>query len=206
VPPTPTPSPVYTAIPVTLNGAVVDGDLDFTNKAAHLLGGMPGVPGLSGELLIVDPYAYSRQYGETQFFTQNVAQLTLSPLDASGPSFILQQILAVATDPGLSPVLVGTEDEPGGSSYHIRVDFSRSSLDASKHSATVIQALPGSGKMDIWITTGGLQLERLEVSTSSPDAGAAAVRLLLSNWNGVSLITPPPPSEIQSFAPPILTQ
>jgi hypothetical protein len=183
----------------------VDGDIDFGNKTAHVVGGLPGVPGLSGELMIVDQYAYLRQYGETQFLTENVAQLTLSPLDASGPSFILQQILGVATDPGVSPVLVGTESEPGGSSYHIRVDFSRSALNSS-HSATVIQALPGTGKLDLWITTNGLQLERLEVSTSSPEAGAASVRLVLSNWNGVSLLTPPPVSEIQSVAPPVLTQ
>jgi hypothetical protein len=183
---------------------VVDGDLDFGNKDAHLVGGMPGA-GLSGELLIVDQYAYLRAYGETQFLSENVAQLTLSPLDASGPSFIVQQIVAIATDPGVSPVYVGTESEPGGSAYHIRVEYNRSALN-STHSATVVQALPASGKLDLWITTNGFQLERLEVSTSTAAGGAASVRLLLSNWNGVSLIAPPPVSELQSVAPPVLTQ
>jgi hypothetical protein len=205
VSPSPTPSPIYTAIPISLGGARADGDLDWGNNAAHVIGGLPGLPGLDGEVYIYQQYAYVRGYGEKQFLSENVAQLTLSPLDASGPAFIVQQILAVALDPGVSPVLVGTESEPGGQSYHIRVDFSRSALNSS-HSQTVIQALPGTGKLDLWITTGGLQLERLEVTTTSADAGAAAVRLQLSNWNGVPLITPPPPSEIQSVAPPVLTQ
>jgi hypothetical protein len=49
----------------------------------------------------------------------------------------------------------------------------------------------GGGKLDLWITLGSFELERLEFSTNNPSAGAAAIRLVLSNWNGVTGIKPP---------------
>jgi hypothetical protein len=65
----------------------------------------------------------------------------------------------------------------------------------------VVQAL-GSGRIDVWITQGDFQLERMEFSTSDPKAGAAAIRLVLSNWNGVSPIDVPPDNQIDTGASP----
>ncbi len=177
-----------------LSGTVADGDIDFANKTAHVTGGLPGLPGFSGELIVVDPYAYSRPYGATKYVMAGDSDLSINPALSSGPEFIVTQILAVANDPGLSPVLVGTEPEPSGPCYHIRVSVTQSALNSKLSSSTVVQAL-GSGKLDLWITQGDFELERLEFSTSDPNAGAAAVRLVLSNWNKVSPIVPPPASE-----------
>lgn len=178
---------------------MADGDIDFANKAAHIVGGMPGLPGVSGELIIIDPYSYFRAYGQTAFTGGDDSSLPLNPALASGPLYIVQQIVAVADDPGLNPVLVGTEQEASGSCYHIRVDVSQKALNSTLSSQPAVQAL-GSGELDLWITYGDFQLERMEYKTSDPNAGAAAIRLVLSNWNEVSPIAPPPENQVATPA------
>jgi hypothetical protein len=191
----PTPTPIYTAFPISLNGTVADGDVDFTNKTAHVIGGLPGVPGLSGEVIIVDQYAYVRAYGATRYTLESASSVSINPSLSSGPAVVVTQMLAVANAAALSPVLVGTEQEPSGPCYHIRVDVTKSVLNDKLSSLAVVQAL-GGGKLDLWITQGDYQLERLEMSTSDPNAGAAAVRLVLSNWNDVAAITDPPITQV----------
>jgi hypothetical protein len=186
---------------VTLNGTTADGDIDFANGNAHVVGGLPGLPGLSGELWVIGPYAYYRPYGATKYTTESTSSLPMNPALSSGPAFVVSQILAVAADPGLSPVLVGIEQEQYGTCYHIRVDVTQSALNAKLQSSLAVQSL-GSGTVDLWITEGGFQLERLEFSTSDPSSGAAAVRLVLSNWNKVSPILTPPDSELDIPANP----
>jgi len=179
----------------------VDGDIDFANKSAHMVGGLPGLPGYSGELIVVDPYTYSRPYGATKYTTDGDSTLAINPVLSSGPESIVAEMLTVANDPGMSPVLVGTEQEQYGTCYHIRLDVTESALDTQLQSTAVVQALSG-GKLDLWITQGDFQLERLEFSTSDPTAGNAAVRLVLSNWNNVALISAPPMSEIDTGPTP----
>ena len=176
---------------------MADGDLDFANKSAHITGGMPGLPGVSGELIIIDPYEYFRGYGQTTFTGGDDSSLPINPALASGPLYVVQQIVSVANDSSLSPVFVGTEQEPSGSCYHIRVNVSQKALNTSLSSEPAIQAL-GSGQLDLWITYGDFQLERMEYSTTDPSAGAAAIRLVLSDWNSVSRIQEPAANQFAS--------
>ena len=186
----PSPTPVYTALPVTLDGTKADGDIDFANKAAHIIGGMPGLPGLSGELVIVNPYSYFRAYGGTRFAATGVSDLTFNPADPSMTLFLVQQVVAAGGDPSLSPTLVGTEQEASGACYHIRVDVTQAALASKLANLNFIQD-KGSARVDLWITQNDFQLERLEFSTSDPAAGTAAIRLVLSNWNNVAPIKGP---------------
>ncbi len=198
--PTATPSPLYTAMPIALTGTTAYGDIDFANKTAHVTGGAPGIPNLAGEVIVIDPYAYVRAPGGVTYTSEGDSNLPINPALSSGPLYVVQQIVAVANDKGLSPVLVGVEPEQYGSCYHIRVDVSQSALNSKLASLQAVQAL-GSGQLDLWITQNGFQLERLEYSTSDPSSGAAAVRLVLSNWNNVSPILAPPANQMNLGAP-----
>ena len=177
-------------MPVGLSGTTADGDVDLANKTAHVIGGMPGVPGLSGELIVISPYAYFRSYGATTFTSSGDSTLSLNPAltSAPRPAWLISQIVGIANDPGLSPVLVGTEQEPSGSTYHIRVDVTKEVAQTALNS--VGQAV-GNGKLDLWITQDSFQLERLEFSTADPSSGVAAFRVVLSNWNSVPAILAP---------------
>jgi hypothetical protein len=160
---------------------------------------MPGL-NLSGELIVVDPYAYTRGYGATKYSQVDDSTLSLNPALASGaPAYVVQQVLAIAADSRLSPKLIGTEQEPGGAAYHVRVDLTpdvvNDKLGASGHSF-------GIGRLDLWILHDGFYLERMEFTTSDPSAGAVAIRLVLSNFNGVAPIEAPPAEQIDNGAVP----
>jgi hypothetical protein len=187
-------------MPIALTGSSAYGDIDFANKTAHVIGGVPGIPNLAGEVIVIDPYAYVRAPGGVTYTSEGDSDLPINPALSSGPLYLIQQIVAVANDKGLSPVLVGVEQEQYGSSYHIRVDVSQSALNSKLASLQAVQAL-GSGQLDLWITQSGFQLERLEYSTSDPSSGAAAIRLVLSNWNNVSPILAPPANQMNLGAP-----
>ena len=196
--PTPTPSPIYTALPVSLDNTVADGDLDFGNKAAHVTGGLPGLPGLSGELIVTGDFTYIRGYGATQYTEETTGSLSINPAVASGPLFFIQQIVAAASDPSLSPEFVGMEPEPSGQCYHIRVAVTQAALSAKLANVPNLTGVQdkGNGEIDLWITQNDFQLERLEFSTSDPSAGAAAIRLVLSHWNSVGEIDAPPQNQV----------
>jgi hypothetical protein len=183
-------------MPVSLNNTVAEGDIDLANKSAHVTGGMPGLPGLSGELIVIDPYAYFRQYGSSKFTMEGDSTLPLNPALASGasPYWFVGQIVAIANAPELSPVLVGTEDDGGVSTYHIRVQVTKEAAGAALKS--VGQSF-GDGILELWITRDGLQIERMQFSTADPGAGAAAFRLILSNWNNVDPIKGPRPEDFE---------
>jgi hypothetical protein len=178
-------------MPISLDGTTAEGDIDFANKRAHVTGGLPGLSDLSGEVIIISPYVYSRGFGATKYTMSATSALSIDPTTASGPLFVVSSMVAVANDPGSSPVLVGdNESEPGGICYHIRVTVTQSALSSKLSSLQTVQAL-GGGQLDLCITRGDFQLERLEFRTTDPSAGAAAARIVLSNWNQVGTISGP---------------
>ncbi len=176
--------------------------MDLANKTAHVTGGLPGVPGLSGELIVISPYAYFRSYGGTKYSSTDDSTLgVMNPALSSAPSpaWLIGQIVTIANNPALSPVLVGTESEASGSTYHIRVEVTKEVAQASLNSAG--QAF-GNGKLDLWITQDSFQLERLEFSSADPSSGVAVFRVVLSNWNKVSAILAPDPINLEIPAAP----
>ncbi|HEU6439690.1 MAG TPA: hypothetical protein VFC12_04560 [Terriglobales bacterium] len=201
VSPTPTPTPLYTSMPIGLAGTTADGDIDLVNKSAHVIGGLPGVPGFSGELIVVSPYAYFRSYGATKYSSAGDSTLSVNPAvsSVSSPAWLIGQIVTLANDPALSPVLVGTEQEASGSTYHIRVEVTKAVAQTALNS---VGQAAGSGKLDLWITQDSFQLERLEFSSADPSAGVAAFRVVLSNWNNVPAILAPDPDNIEIPALP----
>jgi hypothetical protein len=182
-------------MPVTLDGTKADGDADFANSAAHIVGGMPGLPGVSGELYVVGTFTYFRGYQATKFTEGAATDLPVNPAQASQGLYLVKQIVAAASDKTLRPVLVGTEQEPGGAAYHIRVAVTAEALSSQLANLLAVKN-KASGQLDVWITQGDFQLERLEFTTSDPAAGAAAIRLVLSNWNNVAAIKAPPQAQI----------
>ena len=178
-----------------MTGTVADGDIDFANSDAHVTGGLPGLPGLSGEMIVTGDFAYIRGYGATQYTESTSSTLSINPALSGQSLYFIEQIVAAASDTSLSPVLVGMESEPGGQSYHIRVAVTQAALAAKLSNIPNIQD-KGSGQLDLWITQNDFQLERLEFTTSDPAAGAAAVRLVLSHWNSVGEIDAPPQNQV----------
>lgn len=149
---------------------------------------MPGVPSMAGEVIVVDPYAFVRSYGQTRYQMQGSSELFLDPASATGPVSIVRKIVSIADDPRLHAKLIGVEAEPTGPSYHLQVDVTPEVVAANLglSSETI-----GNGTLDLWIYQDSFRVERIEFHGSDPKAGAAAVRLVLTNYNNVAPIDGP---------------
>jgi hypothetical protein len=182
-------------VPFILNGGQAEGDIDFGNQAAHVIGSLPGVPDLSGELIVVHPNAYFRTYGQSQFTSADDSVLTINPaLNSNSVLLVVSELLTLANDSALSPKLVGTDNEPSGAAYHISVDIPVEKLNTSLGS---LGQVFGAGTLNVWITAdGNFWLERMEYSQASQTAGAAAIRLVLSQWNDITPIEVPPAVQV----------
>jgi hypothetical protein len=187
VPPAPTPTPGPATIP--LDGTTATGDLDLANSAAHITGTLPGLPNFAGELLVVAGTAYYRAPNQPKFSTEAATSLPINPADkTSGPTGIVQEVLSTVADKSLNPQLLGTSQEAGGWCYHIQV---QATPDVVKTGLGMTGQGVGYAKVDLWIYESNFLVERLELHTSDPTAGSAAIRLVLSNYNSVAAILPP---------------
>lgn len=156
---------------------------------------MPGVPNLSGELIVTHPNAYYRTYGQSQFTSIDDSVLSLNPALKSDSTFlVVSELLTLANDASLEPRLVGTDNEPSGAAYHISVDIPASKANSRLGS---LGQVFGAGTLNIWITAdGNFWLERMEYAQADPSSGAAAIRLVLSQWNNISPIAVPPAAQV----------
>jgi hypothetical protein len=156
---------------------------------------------MSGELIVISPFSYYRGYGETKFNSGSDTDLGVLNPALSGmpsPAWFMGQLVTVANDASLSPVLVGTEQEASGACYHIRVDVT---LDVSKKTFNSNGQQLGAGKLDLWITQDGFQVERMEFSSADPASGVAVYRIVFSNWNSVPAILAPDPANMVTPVP-----
>lgn len=179
-------------MPVPLAGLNASGDIDLANKSAKLQGQLPGLPGAAGEILIANDYAYIRQPGDSKYSASAVGNAFANfpnPADPAGVAADVIGFIQIAADSRLKPQLIGNENIVGVDTYHIRVTVDPSVANAVLNGAG--SAL-GSGQLDLWIMHDGFRVAVMEFRTSDPKAGAAAFRLVLTNYGEALNIQPPP--------------
>ena len=196
--PTPyvSPTPTSEPAPIPLDGTIASGDLDLANAAAHITGTLPGLPNFAGEILVVGANAYMRAPGQPKYTTDAVTNLPMNPADKSGgPAAYVLTILTAAADKSLKPHLLGTVQEAGGMAYHIRVVATPDVVmkDTGLGGETV-----GNSTVELWILEGSFLVERMELYTSDPKAGSAAIRLVLSQYNAIGEIKAPVAGQVSN--------
>ena len=190
------PAPTGEPAPIPLDGTTASGDLDLANAAAHITGTLPGLPNFAGEILVVGANAYIRAPGQLKYTVDAVTNLPLNPADRSaGPSAYVLTILSAAADKSLKPQLLGTVQEAGGMAYHIRVV---ATPDVVKKDTGLGGESVGNSTVELWILEGSYFVERMELYTSDPKAGSAAIRLVLSQFNGIAPIHAPVAGQVDN--------
>ena len=183
----PTATPSLSAVQATLDGSWAEGDIDFAHSSAHVQGAVPGVPGLSGEVIVSGGYAWVRAPGQTRYTLEGIGNLAIDPTDRTVALWIVQQVMDVAASQGSQLRLIGMENMLGESCYHVQVPFQLETLTEKGFGV----ALFGSGTLDLWIARDSFRLRVMEFAGSEATAGPVSVRLQLSNINAVAPIKEP---------------
>jgi hypothetical protein len=194
--PTPVPSPTPEATTkIAMDGAYAEGDIDLANQSIHFTGALPGIPGLAGEVLIVQDYAYVRVPGETKYSMEGADQLFVNPANPQDlPISMVKSVIVTADDGRLQPRLIGMEDVLGDTCYHVRVTLTKEVV--TNKLGLSGEAL-GTGTLDLWIVQDTFNLRVLEFHGSDDVAGPMAIRLTLSDFDSIEPITAPPPEQFE---------
>jgi hypothetical protein len=178
---------------------MASGDLDIKNGAAHIIGTLPTVADLAGEIVIVGGNAYVRAPGQRVFTVSAASSLSYNPtVRTTGPLYLVSAIIGLAASPLLNPQLIGTENRAGGACYHIRVQATGETVAAklSMKGAGVEDAI-----MDLWIYQSTFQIQSLEIHTNDPAVGPSAIRMVLSKYDAIDPIEVPPPAQLPTSGP-----
>jgi hypothetical protein len=142
--------------------------------------------------VVVNGLAYVRTPGQTKYALEADTSLSLNPADATGgPAAMVQTIIQIAADPSLSPRLIGIEQEPGGTCYHIQV---QATPDVVSSKMGLTGTAVGSSTLDLWIFQDSFRVERLDLHSVDPTS-SAAIRLVLSNYDNIAPINAPPAAQ-----------
>lgn len=167
----------------------------MANKNAHFEGSAPGIPGFSGEMIIVGTYTYIRLPGQTKYALTGTDSLSINAADSkAGPMAMVGSIVDIAADKALQPRLVGMEDVLGNTCYHVQVTVTP---EVVQKFLGLGGSAVGNGRLDLWILQDGFNLRMLEFHSSDPTAGSMALRLSFSNFDAVEEIKAPPPEQFE---------
>ena len=156
--------------------------------------------GVSGELIVVHPNAYYRTYGQSVYTEADDSTLWLNPSsNSNSANLIVNNLLKAAVGKDLNPQLIGTENEPSGPAYHVRVEITKA---VANDTLGAIGSVFGAGTLDVWVTADSHNwLERMEYRQADQTSGQAAIRLTLSHWNDIPAINVPPAVQLATPQP-----
>ena len=205
---------------ITLDGTVLEGDLDATNLAAHLALTVPAIPGvvtdpITGDMIVKDSILYLKVSAlGTKYTKVNLASLANEfdvpvAVPTAGGSSLTGIADKVATlrqtleADGIVPTLAGIEQIGGKDAYRINlsvpIDKLNSDIAAAMAKSSADPALKfkiDSASVAIWIYKDTHQLAQVQVAGASSTVGNITFTMTLTNFDQPVTINAPAASEI----------
>ncbi len=185
---------------VDLKGTTADGDIDITNKKAHLSFGVPLLFGVTGDLILIDQTSYMK----ISLFGPKYEKSEAKPgPSASAPAMDVQKAIdevgKFLDQPGVSPTRQADEKCGDGDCYRVSLNLTSDQL-ASVTSALGTAPPSGTGTVDVWVQKNDLHPVKMTIAAEGGDQGTIAVTLTLSNYDAPLTINAPPDAEIAPAA------
>ncbi|HET7168442.1 MAG TPA: hypothetical protein VFI69_04510 [Candidatus Limnocylindrales bacterium] len=192
--------------PIELRGTTAAADVDLTGRDARTTFALPGLLGLSGEVIALDDTLYVRS-------TLTGAQYHVTDLTAAGgasapPESPLKGLVDLLSQPGLDPVK--GDDVPCGSGtcYTVTIDLTASELAALGADGIPLPTdlpipLPDLGaasvQLKVRVDHTTTRLAGISAAADLGDTGELTAELTFTKWGDAVSISPPPADQI---APP----
>jgi hypothetical protein len=189
---------------IKLNGSTLSGDVDISNRAAHLTATVPNLLGLTLDYILVDGYLYGKVSLGSEKYTRTRAS-TILPAGAE-PSASLDLAGAIGTfgatldQAGVTATLAGRDKVDGRDSYHvdIKVPNDKANQALSSIGSSALAGLSvDSLSIGYWVYVDTLQPARTQVSASSASLGHLDVTVTLTRYDLPVTVTAPPDSQVQ---------
>jgi hypothetical protein len=200
---------------LTLDGAMLEGDIDVANQAAHLTFSAPKLAALgnqtiSGDLIIKDSNLYIKAAPLLpKYMKSPLGSLTeglpvsVPTAGASALSGLTDQIAEVRKslqDAGAKSTLVGTEQVDGRNAYHVNISVPLDKLNSQLAGSGVDAAAQmkiDSASVDMWTYTDSNQLAKVQIKGASSTVGNVGMTITMTKYGAAVKIEAPAASDIQ---------
>jgi hypothetical protein len=207
---------------LTLDGAVIEGDIDAVNLALHLPMTIPAMPGLSSDPLVVDVIikdsvlylkspASGTKYHSTKLGTAAKELGITQPVPTPGGSALVGMADMVETlrqhleGNGVTPTVAGIESIGGKDAYRIDLSVPLDKLngdiaaaEASANADITQKMTIDSASASIWIYKDTYQLAQVQLAGASSSVGNLTFTMTLTNFDQPVTIDAPAAKDVQA--------
>lgn len=185
--------------PMTLAGTKLEGDVDVANAAARLALTVPALFGLTGEVIVVDGFAYlkSSLTGE-KYQKSEVSEASPGP---SPSGDMLGEFEAFLARPEIDPKK-GADTKCGDvDCYTVTIELTAEEIAAlSSDAPDAIPSLPidsAALTLTILVEKASLHLANVSASVDFGDAGSLTLGAAFSKWDATVTVSPPPDDQVE---------
>lgn len=198
---------------IDLAGTNVEGDIDVAKQAVDLKLAVPGLLGTTGEIIVVNGFAYYKISLMGDKFTKAKLSDLTGGLPVSVPTALpsgsgaiidqVEQLRQQLKDAGVTTQLMPDDKVDGKDAYHIAVNLPLDKINAllaGEGGSTAAGMKLDSASADIWTYKDSNLPAKFEIKGSAATLGNLDVVITLTNYNQPVTIAAPPDSQIQPAA------
>ena len=195
---------------VDLSGTTLEGDVDVTKQAVDLKLAVPNLFGLSGEVIVVDGYAYTKisilPGGDK--FTKSKLSDTI-PVSIPSPGAIASGVITdqidafrkTLTDAGAVATLKPDDNVGGKNAYHVSISLPVAQINSmlvAKGGSVASGITLDSASVELWTYKENLLPAKIEVKASAGATGNLDVVVTLTNYDQTVTIKAPADGDVQA--------
>lgn len=188
--------------PMTLAGTKLEGDVDVANGGAKLSLAVPALFGLTGEVILVDGFAYLKTSLTGAKYQKS--EVTEASPDPSPSGDMLGDLEAFLERPEIDPKK-GADTKCGDADcYTVTIELTAEELAAlSSDAPDALPSLPipeidaGTLTLTILVEKASLHVASVAATIDLGDAGSITLGVEFSKWDETVTISPPPDDEVE---------
>jgi hypothetical protein len=190
-----------------LTGTNVEGDVDVKKQAADLKFAMPGLLSLSGEVIVIDGYAYTKISLQGDKFTKSKLSDLTGGLPVSVPSAmpsagaVVDQVAALRKsmqDAGVTMTMKGDDKIDGKDAYHVEVGLPMDKINTLLASGAANAPKLDSANVDAWFYKDDSLPAKVEIKGASSTIGNLDMVMTMTGYNKAVTIAAPSADQIQA--------
>jgi len=192
---------------VDVSGTTVEGDVDVAKLATDLKFAVPGLLGLTGEIVVIDGNVYEKNsLTDPKFKVSKLSDSVPIAMPSPGALASIDVVAGLApfrkilTDAGATPTLLADDKVNGQDAYHVSVSVPIDAINtllAGQGSSTAAMKLD-SASLDYWAYTDTLLPARITIVASGASLGNLTLVFTLTDYGKSVSVTAPAASDIQS--------
>jgi hypothetical protein len=189
---------------IDLAGTTVEGDVDVANCAYDLKLNLPGLFGLTGEVIGVDGSQYTRISLQGDKFSESESSCPIPTAEPGASPSSVESMVAEfrqsLEDQGATATLKGDEKVAGQDAYHVSISIPLDKLNSliSEGAGSVAAGMTlDSATLDYWVYKASVLPGKLHVAGSVSSAGNLDIVATLTDYDARVTIKAPEASQVQ---------